>query len=332
MKLFKAIGLLIFIITSNTSGICQSRIFYDGLEPSESYFDILDSTLKHNQKTKEKLFDGLADRYKVRMLVQPSFDVKYIFQIDEILKDYQLEKYVVRFHKLNSRIHSVEDYDKVIVKKYESSMNEGDIQLLTDAFAVVVDKTRYEKSNMDIYDGTKYLLSVWDYYGWRSGNVNSPRDPEIKSLVDVVENLIKQTQSKRNIKISDADRKILHQIISKSQKYSTSADYELVSRMMKVIEKNESEYCSKLTDDNAKYVERSLNNIKNTAAKNLAHNQFNKQELKNLIEFVSEEFVSLNTFSEEDKREIILSESDIILEKEENIKNNIFQLILKEFD
>lgn len=163
MKLFKAIGLLIFIITSNTSGICQSRIFYDGLEPSESYFDILDSTLKHNQKTKEKLFDGLADRYKVRMLVQPSFDVKYIFQIDEILKDYQLEKYVVRFHKLNSRIHSVEDYDKVIVKKYESSMNEGDIQLLTDAFAVVVDKTRYEKSNMDIYDGTKYLLSVWDY-------------------------------------------------------------------------------------------------------------------------------------------------------------------------
>ena len=83
---------------------------------------------------------------------------------------------------------------------------------------MVVDKTRYEKSNMDIYDGTKYLLSVWDYYGWRSGNVNSPRDPKIKSLVDVVENLIKQTQSKRIIKISDSDGNTLNKIINDSQK------------------------------------------------------------------------------------------------------------------
>lgn len=323
--------LLICLINCFTAQ-SQLRVFYDGLNPSENYFDISDLALKHNQKTKEKLFDGLADRYKVRMLVQPSFDLKYIFQIDEILKDYQLEKYVVRFHKLNSRVHSLEDYDKVKVQKYEASMKDDDILLLTDAFATVVDKARYEKSNMGIYDGTNYLLSVWDYYGWRSGNVRSPRDPEIKSLVDVVENLIKQIQSKRNIKISDTDKNVLHQIINKFQKHSTSSDYELVSRMMKVIENNESEFCSKLTDDNAEYVESSLNNIKNTAAKNLAYNQFNKQELKHLIEFVLEEFVTFNTFSEEDKREIILSKSDIILEKEENIKNNIFQLILKEFD
>jgi len=324
--------ILLFCLINYFSAQSQLFLMYDGLNPSEHYFDISDLALKHNQQTKEKLFDGLADRYKVRMLVQPSFDVKYVFQIDEILKNYQLEKYVVRFHKLNSRIHSLEDYDEVKVKKYEASMKEDDILLLTEAFAVVVDKARYEKSNMDIYDGTNYLLSVWDYYGWRSGNVRFPRDPEIKSLVDVVEDLIKQTQSKRNIKISDTDKNVLDQIISKSQKHSTSKDYELVSRMMKIIENNESEYCSKLTDDNAKYVESSLNNIKNTATKNLAYNQFNKQELKNLIEFVLEEFVSFNTFSEEDKREIIVSESDIILEKEENIKNNIFQLILEEFD
>jgi len=324
--------ILLFCLINCFTAQSQLRVFYDGLNPSESYFDISDLALKHNQKTKEKLFDGLADRYKVRMLVQPSFDVKYIFQIDEILKDYQLEKYVVRFNKLNSRIHSLEDYDKVKVKKYEASMSEDDILLLTEAFAVVVDKARYEKSNMDTYDGTNYLLSVWDYYGWRSANARSPRDPEIKSLLAVVENLIKQTQVKRNIKISDTDRNILDQIINKFQKQSTSTDYELVSRMLKVIENNESEYCSKLTDDNAKYVESSLNNIKNTAAKSLAYNQFDKQELKNLIEFVLDEFMSFNTFSEEDKREIILSESDIKLEKEENIKNNIFQLILNEFD
>ncbi|MBA5793576.1 hypothetical protein H1R17_05085 [Flavobacterium sp. xlx-214] len=324
--------ILLFCLINCFTAQSQLRVFYDGSDPSENYFDISDLALKHNEKIKEKLFDGLAERYKVRMLVQPSFDVKYIFQIDEILKDYQLEKYVVRFHKLNSRIHSLEDYNKVKVKKYEASMCEDDILLLTEAFAVVVDKTRYEKNNMDVYDGTNYLLSVWDYYGWRSGNVITPRDAEIKSLVAVVENLIKQTQAKRNIKISDADRNILDQIISKSQKHSTSTDYELVSRMMKVIEDNESEYCSKLTDNNAEYVGSSLNNIKNTATKNLAYNQFNKQELKKLIESVLEEFISFNTFSEEDKRGIIFSESDIKLEKEENIKNNIFQLILNEFD
>lgn len=41
---------LLFYIVSSITVYSQSRIFYDGLEPSENYFDILDSTLKPNQK------------------------------------------------------------------------------------------------------------------------------------------------------------------------------------------------------------------------------------------------------------------------------------------
>src|SRR5690606_1228263 len=234
----KTVYSLVFFIGISIAAHSQLRIFYDGLEPSEEYFDIADYKLEYNQKIKEKLFDGLADHYKVRMLVRPSFDAEYIFQIDEIIKDYQLEKYVVRFHKSDSSIWYTKDYTKIKIKKYNASMNEEDIQLLTEAFAEVVDKTRYERSNMDIYDGTNYLLSVWDFYGWRSGNVKTPNE-EIRSLIDVIENLIVQTQSKRRIKISNKDKEILTHIVEKTKQNPTSSDYELMSRIVKFIEEKE---------------------------------------------------------------------------------------------
>lgn len=322
--------LILFSFINIFSVQSQFIAIFPGLEPSEDYFDVRDYKLEYNKKIKEKLFDGLADKYKVRMLVTPSFDSEYIFQIDEIIKDYQFEKYVVRFNQVKSNIWYAKDYKRLKVEKAEASMSEDDIQLLTDAFAAVVDKARYEKSNMIINDGTNYLLSVWDDHGWRSGNVRSPNEKEINELIDVVENLIKQTQSKRIIKISDSDGNTLNKIINDSQRQPTSADYELVSRIIKVIEDNESEYCSKLKDDNIKYIEGALHDIRKTAAKNLAYHEFNKQKLKTLIQYYLEEYVSFNTFS--GYYEDVEPSKDFIFEKEENIKNNIFQLILKEFD
>jgi|SRR5690606_981034 len=321
---------LFFSFFNIFSAQSQFIAIFPGLEPSEDYFDIRDYKLEYNQKIKEKLFDGLADKYKVRMLVTPSFDAEYVFQIDEIIKDYQFQKYVVRFHKANSNIWYSKDYKKMKVKKDEASMSEDDILLLTEAFATVVDKVRYEKSNMIINDGTNYLLSVWDDHGWRSGNIRSPNEKEINNLIDVVENLVKQTQSKRNIKISETDRNILNEIINDFQKQPTSADYALLSKIIKVIEDNESEYCSKLKDSNVQYVESALHDIRETGAKNLAYHEFNKQKFKSFIQYYLEEFVSFNTFS--GNYEDIEPPKDFIFEKEENIKNNIFQLILKEFD
>jgi len=325
----KIVYSLVFFIGISIAAHSQLRIFYDGLEPSEEYFDIADYKLEYNQKIKEKLFDGLADHYKVRMLVRPSFDAEYIFQIDEIIKDYQLEKYDVRFHKSDSSIWYAKDYTKIKVKKYEASISEEDLQLLTDAFAVIVDKTRYEKSNMDIYDGTNYLLSIHDFDGWRSGNVKKPNE-EIKSLIGVVENLIVQTQSKRAIKITKKDKEILTYIVEKAKQNPTSSDYELMSRIVKVIEENGAVYCSKLKEDNIEYVENTLENIQSIGTKDLAYHNFNRKEFKEYIEYILDEFVSFNTFSGD--YESINLPSDYEFEKQENIENNIFKLILKEFD
>lgn len=203
--------------------------------------------------------------------------------------------------------------------------------MLTNAFIKLVRTTRYERSDFDIYDGTNYLLSAFEYgVGVVSGNVKSPRDNEIKAIVDVVENLINQTKSKRNIKISEEAKSTLTNIIKQREKNPTSADYELMSRIVKVIENNKESYCSKLTESNRLHIEDALQVIQDP--KQFAYYEFDKSTLKNFIEGIEEEFVSFNTFSEEDKLEIIRSNSDLIIEKEENIKNNIFQLILKEFD
>lgn len=321
--------LLICLINCFTAQ-SQLRVFYDGLNPSENYFDISDLALKHNQKTKEKLYEGLEEDFHIRMLVRPSFDAEYIFQVDRDIRNYEAESFVVRYQKTESNLwYAKEDYQKINIKKYQARINKEDAELLTNAFVQLLKTTRYERSDFDIYDGTNYLLSAFEYGpGIVSGNVKSPRDNEIKAVVDVVENLINQTKSKRNIKLSEEAKCTLTDIIKQTEKNPTSADYELMSRIVKVIENNKESYCSKLTESNRLHVEDALQGIQDP--KWFAYYNFNKSTLKNFIEGIEEEFVEFNTFDEDSKNERLKNGMEI--EKEENIKNNIFQLILKEFD
>lgn len=201
--------------------------------------------------------------------------------------------------------------------------------MVKNAFVKLIETTRYERSDFDIYDGTNYLLSAFEYgVGDVSGNVKSPRDNEIKALVDIVEDLIKQTKSKRNIKLSEEAKSKLSNIIEQIEKNPTSADYELMSRIVKVIENNKESYCSKLTEDSRLHVEDVLQVIQDP--KRFAYYNFDQSTLKNFIKGIEEDFVEFNTFDEDQKAELLKNGREV--EKEENIKNNIFQLILKEFD
>ena len=322
--------ILLFCLINCFTANSQLFLMYDGINPNDSYFDLPKYSLEYYQKIKEKLYEGLEEDFHVRMLVRPSFDAEYIFQVDRDIRNYEAESFVVRFQKTKSNLwYAEENYKKVNVKKYQAQINKEDVELLTNAFVKLLKTTRYERSDFDIYDGTNYLLSAFEYGpGIVSGNVKSPRDNEIKALVDVVENLIKQTKSKRNIKLSEEAKNTLINIIEQTEKNPTSADYELMSRIVKIIENNKESYCSKLTESNKLHVEDVLQIIQDP--KRFAYYNFDKSTLKNFIKDIEEEFVEFNTFDEDSKNEMLKNGREI--EKEENIKNNIFQLILKEFD
>jgi len=310
----------------------QSQLFlmYDGLKPNDNYFDLPKYSLEYNQKIKEKLYEGLEEDFHIRMLVRPSFDAEYIFQVDRDIKNYEAESFVVRFQKAKSSLwYAEENYKKVNVKKYQAQINKEDAELLTKAFGKVAQTTRYERNDLLMFDGTNYLLSTFvSGIGEISGNVQSPDGGEIKELIDVVENLIKQTVSKKEIKLSEESKNILTHIIKQIEKNPTSADYELMSRIVKVIENNKEGYCSKLTESNKLHVEDALQVIQDP--KQFAYYHFDKSTLKSFIEGIEEEFIEFNTFNEDEKAEMLKNGREI--EKEENIENSIFKLILKEFD
>ncbi|WLD23695.1 hypothetical protein NU10_13460 [Flavobacterium dauae] len=302
---------------------------YDGLNPNDNYFDLPKYRLEYYEKIKEKLYEGLEEDFYVRMLVRPSFDAEYIFQVDRDIRNYEAESFVVRFQKTKSNLwYAEENYKKVNVKKYQAQINKEDAELLTKAFGKVVQTTRYERNDLLMFDGTNYLLSTFvSGMGEISGNVQSPDGNEIKELIDVVENLINQTKSKRNIKLSEEAKNTLTNIIKQTEKNPTSADYELMSRIVKVIENNKESYCSKLTESNRLHVEDALQVIQDP--KQFAYYNFDKSTLKNFIKEIEDDFIEFNTFDKDSKNEMLKNGREI--ENEENIKNNIFQLILKEF-
>lgn len=322
--------ILLFCLINCFTAQSQLFLMYDGLNPNDNYFDLPKYRLEYYQKIKEKLYVGLEEDFHVRMLVRPSFDAEYVFQIDRDIKNDEADSFVVRFQKAKSNLwYAEENYKKVNIKKDQARINKDDAELVKNAFVKLIETTRYERSDFDIYDGTNYLLSAFEYgVGDVSGNVKSPRDNEIKALVDIVEDLIKQTKSKRNIKLSEEAKSKLSNIIEQIEKNPTSADYELMSRIVKVIENNKESYCSKLTESNRLHVEDALQVIQDP--KQFAYYNFDKSTLKNFIESIEEEFVEFNTFDEDSKNEMLKNGREI--ENEENIKNNIFQLILKEFD
>lgn len=322
--------ILLFCLINCFTAQSQLFLMYDGLNPNDNYFDLPKYRLEYYQKIKEKLYVGLEEDFHVRMLVRPSFDAEYVFQIDRDIKNDEADSFVVRFQKAKSNLwYAEENYKKVNIKKDQARINKDDAELVKNAFVKLIETTRYERSDFDIYDGTNYLLSAFEYgVGDVSGNVKSPRDNEIKALVDIVEDLIKQTKSKRNIKLSEEAKSKLSNIIEQIEKNPTSADYELMSRIVKVIENNKESYCSKLTEDSRLHVEDVLQVIQDP--KRFAYYNFDQSTLKNFIKGIEEDFVEFNTFDEDQKAELLKNGREV--EKEENIKNNIFQLILKEFD
>lgn len=321
--------LFLFSFISTFSGHSQLFLKYEGLNPNDSYFDLPNYRIGYFQKIKEKLYENLQEDFHIRMLVRPSFDSEYIFQINREVSNNEAENFVVRLHKTKSNLwYAKDNYKKINVEIHEGLINKSDAELLTSAFVKLIKTTRFERSDFDVFDGTNYLLSAFTYgFGDISGNVQSPQNNDVKELVDVVENLIRQLKSHKNIGLTKELKTILNNIITQTEKNPTSADYELMSRIVKVIENNKESYCSKLTESNRFHVEDALQVIQDP--KRFANYNFNKFTFKTFIENIEDVFVETNIYTEEEKA--ILLKNGREIENEELVKNNIFKLILNEF-
>lgn len=110
--------ILLFCLINCFTAQSQLFLMYDGLNPNDNYFDLPKYRLEYYQKIKEKLYVGLEEDFHVRMLVRPSFDAEYVFQIDRDIKNDEADSFVVRFQKAKSNLwYAEENYKKVNIKK-----------------------------------------------------------------------------------------------------------------------------------------------------------------------------------------------------------------------
>lgn len=100
----QAYFILLFCLINCFTAYSQLFLMYDGLTPNDNYFDLPKYRLEYYQKIKEKLYDDLEEDFYVRMLVRPSFDAEYIFQVDRDNKNYETESFVVRYQKTESNL------------------------------------------------------------------------------------------------------------------------------------------------------------------------------------------------------------------------------------
>lgn len=299
----------------------QPLKFYEGLSPAQDYFNLSLSRLDYYQKVKTKLFEGIEDNCKIRLLVTPAFRPEYLFQISEIRKNYEVEKYVVQFHIVNKNIYYAENQKWVNTSKFKANINLDDVELLSKAFNIVVDKTRYEQSDFDIYDGVNYTFGVWEA-GLKNGIVNSPKLYEHTLLIEVVDDLIHQIKRKFNVSIKPKHKVLLRQLIEFNNQMVSSKNLIFIAEIFKLIEENESIYNSQLKNESSKkYVSDVLIDLKKTILKQITYNHFNKSSLIDYLNSANEIFINQNRYNE--------SDISYIIEDEDVLNNNLFLKILE---
>jgi len=299
----------------------QPLKFYEGLSPAQDYFDLSVSRLDYYQKVKAKLFEDIEDHCKIRLLVTPAFKPEYLFQISEIRKNYELEKYVVQFHIVNKNIHYAKNQKSVNTSKFKANINVDDVELLSNAFNIVVDKKRYERSDFDIYDGVNYTFGVWEA-GLKNGIVNSPKLYEQTLLIEVVDDLIYQIKRKFNVSIKPEHKELLRQLIESNNQTVKSNVLIFATEIFKLIEENEPIYNSKLQNESSKkYVSDVLLDLKKTILKQITYNHFNKSTLVDYLNSANESFINQNKYNE--------SDVNYIIEDENVLNNNLFIKIIE---
>lgn len=213
------------------------------LEPTNSFFDVYDYQYTYYSKIREVLFQGLTDNPKIRMVVIPSFEKEFVFQIEEdkIVKN----KFVIIINEpIDNSIWNNNEgntKDEIKIKTYKSSINEDDLNILYNLLYSTIIKTRFHTDNMSGLDGTRYYLSIWDF-GLKSSEIWSPNNKNLKEIIFIMETIVDKAKSEEEISLSKKFKNSILDLTKRANKKLENEEIEFLLKFNQSILEIENQY------------------------------------------------------------------------------------------
>lgn len=183
--------------------ISQYSFSQNHLEPVNSYFDLYDYQYKYYEKVKNLLFNGLSDKPKIRMVIFPSFSKESIFQIEEDKNSNEYYNILLK-EPVEGSIWGTNEGNpnfKININTYKSKLYKKDFSILYELLYSAIIKTKFKTDNSSGLDGTTYYLSIWDF-GIKSTEIWSPRNPNLKELLFILETIADKARNEEEITFS----------------------------------------------------------------------------------------------------------------------------------
>lgn len=217
------------------------------LEPTNSYFDLYDHHYKYYEKVKSLFFDGLDDSPRIRMLVFPSFSKEYIFQIDDDENSSEYYNITVK-EPVEGSIWGITEGNpdfKINVTTYRSKLKKEDYTLLYQLIYPAIIKTKFRTDNSSGLDGTTYFLSIWDT-GIKSSEIWSPRNPNLKELIFILETVADKAKKEKKINFSKDFKQSITTLTQKLNKKLTHQEIDFLLNFNQRVLQIKEEYTSKI--------------------------------------------------------------------------------------
>jgi len=215
------------------------------LEPAKNYFDLYDYQYEYYGKVKSLLLNGLDDRPKIRLLVFPSFSKEYIFQIENDENSTEYYNIIVK-EPTEGSIWGITEGNpdfNINVTTYTSKLKKEDYTLLYQLIYPAIIKTKFRTDNSSGLDGTTYLLSIWDS-GIKSSKTWSPRNPNLKELIFILETVADKARKNKEISFSKDFKQTITILTQKLNKKLTHQEIEFLLNFNKRILQIKEDYRS----------------------------------------------------------------------------------------
>ena len=294
------------------------------LEPAKNYFDLYDYQYEYYGKVKSLLLNGLDDSPRIRLLVFPSFSKEYIFQIEKDENSTEYYNIIVKEPSEGSIWGMTEGNPdlKIEVKTYTSKLKKEDYTLLYQLIYPAIIKTKFRTDNSSGLDGTTYLLSLWDS-GIKSSKTWSPRNPNLKELIFILETVADKARKNKKISFSQDFKQTISILTQKLNKKLTHQEIEFLlnfnQRILQIKEEYKSIIISSDLDDFHEQLDWIHNEIQTLVTENgIYYSQIDEllnQEARYLFKDLDTE-EELNEVELEKYRERIKNDNPILKLKE----------------
>jgi len=174
----------------------------DHLQPVGSIYDIYNYEFEYYSKVRKVLFKELTDSPSMRFQVMASFTPEHVLDIDF---DKDNSKYYMIYHICEEEIWYNEKWEKIKVKKFKTEIDKESFELIKSLFSIAIAQTKFPENEIIGFDGADYYFSI-NKFGLKSGTVWSPPSgTKMRKLVDIGYELIKLTQSEKELVKIDND-------------------------------------------------------------------------------------------------------------------------------